>query len=290
MVEYNIFNHVGFYRKVPMGKSNVNQVGVTRQSVQEDLVIINQSLEERVRQAVEELRKKDQVMIIQSRQAAMGEMIGNIAHQWRQPLNALSLLLANIKDAYLYDEMDVAYMEQAISDGNRLVQKMSATISDFRNFFRPDKERISFSGSKQIGDAITLMSSSFNHANIALRIDSDNETMFFGFPNEFSQVLLNLLSNSKEAILGHGVERGEVVIQIGAKEGQGVVTLRDNGGGIPVELLDRVFEPYFSTKPMGTGIGLYMSKMIIERNMEGTISVRNVEGGAEFKLVIPLAE
>ena len=309
MIECAVCTTSDFFEESAMEKTNVavemlqqqtmqlEEEVAERQAIQEDLVIkrreleeLNQSLEERVRQAVEELRKKDQLMITQGRQAAMGEMIGNIAHQWRQPLNALSLLLANIKDAFLYNELDAAYMEQAISDGNRLVQKMSATISDFRNFFRPDKERIIFSANKQVGDAIALMSSGFNHANIALRVNSDEETMLFGFPNEFSQVLLNLLSNSKEAILAHGVERGEVVIHIGTKEGKGVVTLRDNGGGIPVELLDKVFEPYFSTKQMGTGIGLYMSKMIIERNMEGTISVRNVEEGAEFTLTTPLAE
>lgn len=268
-----------------------------RQAAQKNLALkqleleeINQSLEERVKKTIEELRQKDQMMITQGRQAAMGEMIGNIAHQWRQPLNALSLLLANIKDAYTYNELDAAYMEQATADGNRLVQKMSATITDFRNFFRPDKERVSFPAIKQVTSAIDLMSSSFNNSNIGIRVDSDPKVVLYGFPNEFSQVLLNLLSNAKEAILAHGVARGEVVINISAEEGQGVVTLRDNGGGIRTDLLDRIFEPYFSTKSMGTGIGLYMSKMIIEQNMEGTITAHNVEGGAEFKIKTPLSQ
>ena len=249
---------------------------------------LNHRLGELVDRSVAEIRRKDQVMITQGRQAAMGEMIGNIAHQWRQPLNALGLLLANIKDAYQFDELDADYLEKAVAEGNRLVQKMSVTIDDFRNFFHPGKEAVAFSARRQIEDAVSLVASSFSKDNIRIRLQTDEEVDLFGFPNEYSQVLLNLLSNAKDAMISSRVPDGSIEVVLSRLGGQGCVTVTDNGGGIPVDHLDRIFEPYFSTKELGTGIGLYMSKMIIERNMHGSVRARNVEGGAQFTVCTPM--
>ena len=257
---------------------------------QEQLEELNSLLGERVASAVAEVRQKDQVMIAQSRHAAMGEMIGNIAHQWRQPLNALGLLLANIKDAYHFQELDAGYLEQAVDEGNRLVQKMSVTITDFRNFFHPGKEAVSFSARRQIQEAIALVESSFVNDNISIRLWAERDVELFGFPNEYSQVLLNLLSNARDAMSSTGVKVGSVEIVLSERNGVGCVTVADNGGGVAPGNLDRIFEPYFSTKELGTGIGLYMSKMIIERNMHGSVQVRNLEQGAEFTICTPLAK
>ena len=256
---------------------------------QRQLEEINRSLDLRIADTVAEIRRQDQVLIIQSRQAAMGEMIGNIAHQWRQPLNALGLLLANIKDAFDYQELDAEFVEKAVAEGNRLVQKMSTTINDFRNFFHPGKEPVVFSARRQIGDALALVKSSFASAAIEISLQAERDVPLFGYPNEYSHVILNLLANAKDAIVGAGVDRGRIDIVLREHEGGGVVTVSDNGGGIPAENLDRIFEPYFSTKEMGTGIGLYMSKMIIERNMRGSVSARNAGAGAEFAVFTPLA-
>ncbi len=257
-----------------------------------EILHINETLEQRVAQELVKNIKHEFLLIQQSRLAAMGEMIGNIAHQWRQPLNALGLLLYNIKDAYRFNKLDAAYLEQAVADGNRMVQKMSTTISDFSNFFRPDKEIVVFSALKQIKEAIVLVESSFLNSNISIHINAPQDLNLMGFPNEYSQVLLNLLSNAKEAILAHNKPHrptcGRVDIVLSEQNRQGCVTVRDNGGGIPAEILDRIFDPYFSTKESGTGIGLYMSKMIIERNMKGGIKARNIEGGAEFIVASPL--
>lgn len=253
---------------------------------QEQLEELNNTLEERIVAALSDLRHKDQLMITQSRQAAMGEMIGHIAHQWRQPLNALGLVLADIGDAYKFNELDAEYLEQAMINSNRLIQKMSTTISDFSNFFRPDKEIVAFSAQKQINEAVALVEASFRNNNVILLIDAPHDVTLVGFPNEFSQVLLNLLSNAKEAIKISGIATGRVEVGLGICGDQGYVTVRDNGGGIPDAIMDKIYEPYFSTKPMGTGIGLYMSKMIIERNMEGCLSARNIEGGAEFRIAV----
>lgn len=263
---------------------------ITRQKrMEQQLQMLNDNLEEMVQAEVSKNREKDQLMITQNRQAAMGEMIGNIAHQWRQPLNALAMVLANISDAHHFNELDTPCLQRLITDGNRLVQKMSSTINDFRNFYKPDKERVPFSALAQANEAISLVESSFRNDNIDIRVNAPCDLELFGFPNEYSHVLLNLLSNAKEAILARGTAGGRVEISLSQHEGKGCVSVRDNGGGIPDHALDRIFEPYFSTKEMGTGVGLYMSKMIIERNMNGTISARNVDGGAEFVITTWLA-
>ncbi len=266
-----------------------------RQQTQEELAVkqlqleaVNNSLQERIDQAIAELRQKDQLMISQSRQAAMGEMIGNIAHQWRQPLNALAMVLGNIQQAHYYNELTAEYLDSAVDNGNNLIQKMSTTINDFRNFFLPDKEAVSFSARHQINQAVDLVKASLTNQNITVTFETDGDLLLSGFPNEYSQVLLNLLSNSREAIKSHDVLEGHISICLYEQDEQGVVSVRDNGGGIPADVIDKVFEPYFSTKAMGTGIGLYMSKMIIERSMKGTIDAHNVDGGAEFVLMTPL--
>jgi PAS domain S-box-containing protein len=254
----------------------------------------NNTLEKLITEAVAELRRKDQILINQNRMAAMGEMIANIAHQWRQPLNALGMVLANIKDAYQFNDLDPAYLEQTVMDGNRLIQKMSTTINDFSNFFRPDKERVAFSANKQIQAAIQLVASSYKNSNIFIHFDPSCDIELLGFPNEYSQVLLNLLSNAKEAILAHPSPDfsgcGRVEILLTARDNQGIVSVADTGGGIPADVLDKIFDPYFSTKESGTGIGLYMSKMIIEGNMHGSLTATNIEGGTEFTISAPLAQ
>ncbi len=254
-----------------------------RKSELEDL---NAGLEARIARSVEEIRDKDRILIVQGRQAAMGEMIGNIAHQWRQPLNALGLVLANVVDAHRAGELDDATLDPLVGDAKRLIQKMSTTITDFRTFFRPDKEARSFSAREQVNAAIDLVRTSFTAQGITIVLDAPEDVALWGIPNEYSQVLLNLLVNAKEAIAS-GAGSGAIEIHLSKVGEQGCVRVRDTGGGIAPELLDRVFEPYFSTKPSGTGIGLHMSKTIIEKNMGGRITAANVPGGAEITVLAP---
>jgi PAS domain S-box-containing protein len=256
---------------------------------QTQLEELNRSLEARVGEAVTQLRQKDQMLINQSRQAAMGEMIGNIAHQWRQPLNALSMVLANVRDASHYGELDKDSLEPSLAKGELLIQKMSSTINDFRNFFRPDKAMVSFSALEQVRTALALVDVNFEAEGIAIAIDAPEDVLLFGHPNEYSQVLLNLLTNAKRSILDAKASGGQISIRLTQALGQGRLTLQDNGGGIPEDLLDRIFEPYFSTHESGTGIGLYMSKQIIERNMGGRITARNLPQGAEFAILVPVS-
>jgi signal transduction histidine kinase len=249
---------------------------------------LNSSLEERVERAVTELRSRDQLLILQSRQAAMGEMLGNIAHQWRQPLNALSFVLANLRDAARHGELDALTVEEAVGDGTQIIQRMSSTIDDFRDFFRPDKEKLVFSGLAEVRKTLALIEASYRHARIALVVETVTELSLFGFPNEFSQVLLNLLSNAKQAILASRAEGGQVRLRLERREDLGCLSVRDNGGGFPEAIAHRLFEPYFSTRN-SSGIGLYMSRKIAEKSLGGRLEARNVGEGAEFSLLVPLA-
>jgi PAS domain S-box-containing protein len=253
------------------------------------LEALNASLEARVSDAVEALRAKDRVLVAQSRQAAMGEMIGNIAHQWRQPLNALGLVLANVADAARFGELDRPAVDQAVEEGGRLIEGMSRTISDFRDFFRPAKERVAYSARAQIAETLTLIDASFRHAGVALEVAPGADLTLFGFPNEYAQVLLNLLVNARQAIVDRQLTAGKVTLTLAVEGDLARLSVRDNGGGIPEDLLERVFEPYFSTKQGGTGIGLYMSRQIVEQSLGGRIAVRNVAGGAEFDVLTPMA-
>ena len=239
-------------------------------------------------QAVQELAKKDEVLMQQSRQAALGEMIGNIAHQWRQPLNAVGLLVQDIALCYEYGSFDQGYLDASTKKIMKLVRHMSQTIDDFRNFFTPEKEKVSFDLGKTVTKTLLLVEGSLSDMGIKVQMNVGEAPILTGYPNEFSQVLLNILNNAKDAFSGGAVDAPSVSVSIATENGRAVVTIADNAGGIPEEIIGRVFEPYFTTKEQGkgTGIGLYMSKKIVEKTMNGSLTVRNTGLGAEFRIEV----
>ncbi len=255
---------------------------------EEELQHLNATLDQRVHEEVAKNMEQERLLIQQSRLAAMGEMIGNIAHQWRQPLVALGLVLANIKDAYKFNELDQEVIDDSVRKGNALINKMSSTIEDFRNFFKPNKEKERFQLEKSVRETQELLDHSFKNYNITVRLENDPGNEVVGFPNEFSQVLLNIFSNSKDAIVDRDIMNGVIEVTFGHDMENAWVTIRDNAGGIPEDILPKVFDPYFTTKEKGTGIGLYMSKIIIESHMNGRIEVRNIGDGAEFTIRLPI--
>jgi len=248
---------------------------------------LNQSLEKRVEESILELRRKDQVLIQQSRLAAMGEMIGNIAHQWRQPLNVLGLYIQALKIKFVNGVLDQEDMDKSIRESMLLIQHMSSTIDDFRTFFKPDKEKEDFNVCQAVARAVQLVRASFDNNQIKIVLDCNVEAFINGYPNEFSQVILNILNNAKEALENSKTVNPQVTVTAGVEENRAVVTISDNAGGIPDELIYKIFEPHFTTKgPQGTGIGLFMSKNIIEKNMNGRLTVQNKEGWAVFRIEV----
>jgi C4-dicarboxylate-specific signal transduction histidine kinase len=239
-------------------------------------------------QTLEELREKEQLLVKQSREAALGEMIGNIAHQWRQPLNSLGLLVQRPPLFYDLGDVDKAFLEENTKKSMEIIQHMSRTIDDFRNFFKPDKEKVRFRVRDEVTKTLSLVEGSFEGQHAAIEVVADCDPMVEGYPNEFSQVLLNILINARDAMAERAVAAPRVVITISSENGRAVVTIADNAGGIAEEVIDKIFDPYFTTKgpQRGTGVGLFMSKNIIEKNMGGLLTVRNVDGGAEFKIEV----
>ena len=261
------------------------------QKLAEDALIqLNQELDVRVHEEIQKNMEKDALLQRQSRLAGMGEMIGNIAHQWRQPLNSLGLILSDLEDSALYGECNLPYIKTAVGKSKKIIQKMSSTIDDFRYFFRAGKSMGIFSLKQVTDECINLVDASMKNSHINIVVRCGHDVTVNGYANEYSQAVMNILSNAKDAIVARKIDAGEIIIEIGEEGEFGVHSVTDNGGGIQPEVLPRIFEPHFTTKENGVGIGLYMTLVTIEKNMKGRIKVENVEDGARFTVYLPHAE
>ncbi len=256
----------------------------SRQSIEQTL---REETLERLR-AVESLREKEQAFQQQTRLAAMGEMINNIAHQWRQPLNVLGLLIQQMQLFHQEGAFTAEYLETTVQKSMGLIRHMSQTIEDFSSFFRPDKEKAPFMVHEVVARTVALVEASFTNHRIRLDCRELARPVAFGFANEYAQVLLNVLSNARDALLEKGPAEPRVTLTIAQQGDRATVTIADNAGGIAEEILGKIFEPYFTTKDpdKGTGVGLYMSKTIIEKNMNGSLTARNSAEGAEFTIEV----
>ena len=245
-----------------------------------ELQILNLDLEKKIIFEVEQSRQKDQIMFRQSRLASMGEMVGNIAHQWRQPLNAITLIIQSFGMKKMVGKLDGEFIDSQVDEGIKIATSMSRTIDDFRDFFNPNKLEENFSIKRVVKESIELVYSYYEKLGIKIDLICEDDFEATGYPNEFSQVIVNLISNSKDALVQMKTQKKYIEVLVKAdKEGKnGKISVIDNGGGIFAEVIDRMFEPYFTTKHQssGTGIGLYMSKEIIEKHMLGSIDAQNI--------------
>jgi PAS domain S-box-containing protein len=248
---------------------------------------LNGSLEIRIVRAVDELRQKDKMLILHDRLGIMGEMIDNLAHQWSEPLNSLGQIVQQVPLYYDSGEFREFFKENA-AKAMELIQKMSETIEEFRDSFRPDKKTVPFSVYQLITRTLCLVEKSFQGQHIGIDLRHEGDPTATGYPNEYSQVLLNILMNARDALVAQEVDGALISIDCFAEEGRSIVTIGDNAGGIPGEILERIFDPYFTTKgpDKGTGIGLFMSKSIIEKNMGGRLTVSNTGSGALFRVEV----
>lgn len=250
---------------------------------------LNVLLQDKVDASLTQMRQNDQVLIEKSRLAAMGEMIEQIAHQWRQPLHALALLN---QDLYFKVQLKTVNQEdyEKIHDRmNEQLQYMSQTIDDFRNFSKPNKEEEIFYIEEVIESALNLSAGSLKYAKIKASLVSENEHEVFGMRHEIMQVCMNLIKNAQDVVLERKIQDAWLKFTVKEKEDMIEISVEDNAQGISKDKIDHVFEPYFSTKSIveGSGIGLYMSKEIIEKSFLGTIDVQNSGNGALFTIVLP---
>lgn len=260
---------------------------------------MNKNLEKLVKEKTKELIQKEKILNHQSKMAAMGEMLENIAHQWRQPLSLISTAATGAKikkdfgtlsDNDFYETMDMI---------NNSTQHLSTTIDDFRNFFNNDKNASTFNINKPIEKVLSLINSKLKNRDIHV-IKNTQDVEVTALINEFIQVLINILNNSLDAFEEQNLEKKFIFLDLYKENNSLVLIIKDNAGGIKEELLGRIFEPYFTTKhkSQGTGIGLYMSMEIIKKHMNGDINVSNEEyiydnikcKGAQFKIELPIKE
>lgn len=247
----------------------------------------NDTLEKRVDEALQELRQKDHALMQQSRLAALGEMIGNIAHQWRQPLNALGLMVQILEVDFRNGAITPASIQRFKDKAVRLIEHMSDTIDDFRNFFRPERETQVFHALETVGKSLSIIDTALKNNFIRLESDLEQDCELNGFPNEFAQVLLNILSNAKDVLVTRKTENPCIRIRSYVRGDRWLLEISDNAGGIPHDIMTRIFDPYFTTKDTGTGIGLFMAKNIVEKNMGGRLSAANDNNGAVFTIELP---
>ena len=244
-----------------------------------ELRALNNSLERRIKTEVENSRKKDQIMFQQARLASLGEMLQNIAHQWRQPLGTLIMIIQSFQSKFLSGKLTEEFIDSRVEDASVLAKNMSETIEDFRTFFNPNKSYKSFSIKKVIDKSIDLTKYQLEKEDIDVIFNMNEEIEVYGFENELTHVILNLINNSKDALSEQKQEKKQIRIVVKQTYKSVIINVIDNAGGIKSDIMTKIFDPYFTTKhkSVGTGIGLYMSKQMVEKHMNGKIFCKNIK-------------
>lgn len=239
-----------------------------------------------------DIYEKDRLMSQHLKMASMREMIGNISHQWRQPLNALSLSKDYLEIMYKKDQLNDDVMNDFIDKSNALISYMSKTIDDFRNFFAPSKDRVYFDVIDAINEAVLISSEKLKSHGIQIDMPANEKFKTYGYLNEFKQVVINIVNNASDKIIHRSLKNGLISIKVSQLRSDIMIDIRDNAGGIDEDIISKIFDPYFTTKfkSQGTGLGLYMAKIIIEKNMQGSLLAFNKDDGACFTIRIPASE
>ena len=247
-----------------------------------EAVILSFALFSKTRDLNREKNEKEKMLIHQARLASMGEMLANISHQWRQPLNRVASFIMNMQIHIMDNYQKEKYLLEKLDESQIQLEYMSSTIDDFTNFYKKDKQKEMFLISNSITNALNIIRPSLNSNNISLNIEIKEDYELNSYEKEFSQVILNLLQNAKDALVLNNIQKPRIDIIIEKQK----VIIKDNGLGIKKEIQNSIFEPYFTTKEKhkGTGLGLYMSRMILEKNMNANIEAIDVNNGAEFHI------
>ena len=249
-----------------------------------ELDLLNENLVQLVQEEIQKNNEKEKIMFQQSRNAQMGEMIAMIAHQWKQPLNVISTANSVIKNLLRRDKIDTEKVLKTTHSISKNIEYLSTTIDDFRDFFKPNKEKQNTNFDIITQKALSLIEASIKNQKITLNLNIKEISNFNSFENELIQVVLNLLKNAEDVLVAKKVKNPSIEIIID----KNLLQVIDNGGGIKKEIQAKIFDPYFSTKMAkeGTGLGLYMSKIIIEKHCNGSFSVANTKSGACFSIKI----
>lgn len=229
---------------------------------------------------LDEKKEQQELLVHQSKLAAIGEMIGNIAHQWKQPLTYLSYNFINLREAQKRNLLDTVYLNKKLDKADAQLEFMSQTIDNFKDFYLPNKEKSLFSVEQASRETLEIMEYQFQQHSIQIIMQVNKDIKLLSYKNEYKQILLNLLSNAKDVFLQRSISSPKITITIHENS----ISVLDNAGGIKEDILDDIFKPYFTTKEGNSGIGLYMSKMIIEKDMDALLKVENSQDGALFSI------
>ena len=295
-IRYDVTKEVELKKDLEQKDKELNELNINLEKKVHlqtlELQNLNKTLEKRVQEEIKKNEEKQKLLFWQSRMASLGQMLANIAHQWRQPLTELNLTIFNMKKAFTKNENEK--IEELYSDSKNLILNMSSTIEDFTNFFNPQKERKSFILNESINDALTILKKLIESENIDIEFNYSKEFKVIGISNELSQVIINLIQNAKDAFNINEIKNKKILIKLKEEmvSNKKIIKIEiiDNALGVKKEDLDKIFEPYYTTKhkSQGTGLGLFMSKMIIEKSLEGTLQHKNIENGSCFTIEIPL--
>jgi len=254
------------------------------------------SMERKISQGIAKNMEAQNIMIHQSRLAQMGEMISMIAHQWRQPLGSIGTVLMSIRLKTMLHKFNLSseegrveqkeFLETSIDKMDNYIKYLTTTIDDFRDFFKPDQDVEEIYVEEMLNNTLTIIGKSLEINGISLHVTNTSHSKFTTYGKKITQVLMNIIKNAHDAILEHKIEEGTIWIEAHEENDFVTIKIEDNAGGIKPEIIEKIFDPYFSTKQEknGTGLGLYMSKMIIEQHCHGTIVVSNSQRGAKFTL------
>ncbi len=258
-------------------------------SAKKELEKLTNTLEQRVVQEVIKNKQTTAQMIQQSRLAQMGEMISMIAHQWRQPLASISAISGTLSLDVMMENYKQEFFKERLEAINHLSQHLSSTIDDFREFFKDTKQKTPCSCTEMVESSLKIIESTLESKSITIYKEYEGDIMVPTYPNEIKQVILNILKNAEDILLEKQILNPAIWITTHClQESYAVITIEDNAGGVPTKLLEKIFDPYFSTKTKkdGTGLGLYMSKTIIEEHCSGTMRVINTDRGAKFEITL----
>ena len=283
----SIYLRVIFYHQKDIERLNEELEDKVLQRTQE-LQEINATLEQRVADEVEKNRKKDEMMLAQSRYLAMGEIIEMISHQWRQPISVIGAITSHMS---INIELELDTRENMKAELDKLsyqIHELSKIISDFSDLFEADSQKVLLKPSAIIEEILNVMHSSLKHHEIEVETSYENKSELMLMSRDLFQVYWNVINNAKEILVERNIENPKIKIEIHESEKEVVTNISDNGGGIDEEYFDKIFEPYFSTKENlnGKGLGLYVAKTLLEKKMNGSIVAKNNDSGAIFTIVI----
>jgi len=248
----------------------------------------NKKLEEEVNKQLQELREKDKLLIAQSKLAAVGETLAHIAHQWKQPLSQINSVVVNIEADFEEKRLTKQQLEEHLNEIEKLTLYMSDTIQSFNNYLQPNEDKEIFSMKEAFNDAFALVFKLLESKQIECKFELLEDSFIKGVKKEFVQAILVFLNNAKDVLVDNEIRNPKIYVSIGKKENKALLEISDNGGGILSKYFDKIFDPYFTTKPhsQGTGHGLCMAKMIIEKSMHGELKVKNENLGAKFSIIL----